>query len=349
MRVIADHLRAMTFLIGDGVLPSNEWRGYVLRKIMRRAMRHGKKLGYTQPILHTFVDVVVTEMGDAYPELVSGREAIRRTVKAEEERFDAVLTSGLPRLEDLIERTIQAGRKVIDGGDVFRLYDSLGVPLDFAEDMAAQRGLSIDRAAYDASLESQRERARAGSKFGSETDATASAKVDRKGDDQFVGYDRTTEQAVVVGVHELNEPGADAADALVWLDRTPFYVEAGGQVSDTGEITGANGVRATVTGVRKAPSGHMRAHVVKFASGRLKEGDRVTASVDAARRDATRRNHTATHLLHAALRQRLGARPAAIRLYARCGPRPRRTSRHRARRQRTGVSQHGGRYRREED
>jgi alanyl-tRNA synthetase len=308
MRVIADHVRAMTFLIGDGVLPSNEWRGYVLRKIMRRAMRHGKKLGYTKPVLNTFVDVVVDEMGDAYPELVTGRDAIRRTVKAEEERFDAVLTSGLPKLEELIDRTIKAGRLVLDGDEVFRLYDSLGVPLDFAEDLAAQRGLSIDRQAYEASMEGQRERARAGSKFGGDAAAgaksAAAARVDRQGDDQFVGYDRTTETATVVGVHELNEPGADA---LVWLDRTPFYVESGGQVSDTGELVGEGGARATVTGVRKAPAGHMRAHVVTFASGRLKEGDRVTATVDEARRDATRRNHTATHLLHAALRQRLGA------------------------------------------
>jgi alanyl-tRNA synthetase len=269
MRVIADHVRAMTFLIGDGVLPSNEWRGYVLRKIMRRAMRHGKKLGYTKPVLNTFVDVVVDEMGDAYPELVTGRDAIRRTVKAEEERFDAVLTSGLPKLEELIDRTIKAGRLVLDGDEVFRLYDSLGVPLDFAEDLAAQRGLSIDRQAYEASMEGQRERARAGSKFGGDAAAgaksAAAARVDRQGDDQFVGYDRTTETATVVGVHELNEPGADA---LVWLDRTPFYVESGGQVSDTGELVGEGGARATVTGVRKAPAGHMRAHVVTFASGR---------------------------------------------------------------------------------
>jgi alanyl-tRNA synthetase len=303
MRVIADHVRAMTFLIGDGVVPSNEWRGYVLRKIMRRAMRHGKKLGYTKPVLHAFVDVVVAEMGDAYPELVKGRDAIKRAAKAEEERFDAVLTSGLPKLEDLIQRTVAAGRKTVDGGDVFRLYDSLGVPLDFAEDLAGQKGLTIDRAGYEAAMEGQRERARAGSKFGAETAAAPVAKIERRGEDRFVGYDRVTEPAVVVAIDPVDEPGIDA---LVWLDRTPFYVEAGGQVSDTGEIVAETGARATVAGVRKAQPGFMRAHLAKLLSGQLREGDRVTAKVDAARRDATRRNHTATHLLHAALRQRLG-------------------------------------------
>jgi alanyl-tRNA synthetase len=303
MRVIADHLRAMTFLVADGVLPSNEWRGYVLRKIMRRAMRHGKKLGYTRPVLHTFVDVVVAEMGDAYPELAAGRDAIARTVKAEEERFDAVLTSGLPKLEDLIDRTVAAGGRTVDGGDVFRLYDSLGVPLDFAEDLAGQRGLTVDRAAYDAAMEGQRERARAGSKFGSEGGASPAARADRKGEDRFVGYERTTESATVVAAQPLEDA---ATDAVVWLDRTPFYAESGGQVSDAGEILGESGARAIVVGVRKAQPGSMRAHLVRFVSGRLREGDRVTARVDQVRRDATRRNHTATHLLHAALRQRLG-------------------------------------------
>ena len=165
MRVIADHLRAMTFLIADGVLPSNEWRGYVLRKIMRRAMRHGKKLGVTDPFLHALVDVVVDEMGDAYPELKTGRDAIVRTVRAEEDRFDAVLTSGLPKLEDLLDRTVQSGSTVVSGQEVFRLYDSLGVPLDFAEDLAGQRGLRVDQEAFEKSMEAQRERARAGSTF----------------------------------------------------------------------------------------------------------------------------------------------------------------------------------------
>src|SRR5215510_4578800 len=164
MRVVADHLRAMMFLIADGVVPSNEWRGYVLRKIMRRAMRHGKKLGKTEPFLHQLVDALVSEMGDAYPELRSGRDAVVQVIRSEEERFDAVLTSGLPRLEEVLDRAA-AGSKVVPGDEAFRLYDSLGVPLDFMEDLSAQRGLTIDREGYERAMEGQRERARAGSAF----------------------------------------------------------------------------------------------------------------------------------------------------------------------------------------
>ena len=164
MRVIADHLRAMTFLIADGVVPSNEWRGYVLRKIMRRAMRHGKKLGFAEPVLYELVDVIVAEMGDAYPELRANHESIVRVVRSEEERFDAVLTAGLPRLEEVLDRAA-AGNKVVPGEEVFRLYDSLGVPYDFMEDLADQRGLSIDRQGYERAMEGQREKARAGSAF----------------------------------------------------------------------------------------------------------------------------------------------------------------------------------------
>ena len=300
MRVIADHLRSMTFLIGDGVLPSNEWRGYVLRKIMRRAMRHGKKLGFTQPVLHSLAEVVIDEMGHAYPELASGRESIVRKIRAEEERFDAVLTSGLPKLEELLERTASSGKKAVPGDEVFRLYDSLGVPLDFAEDLAGQRGLTVDRAAYEAAMEGQRERARASSKFGG--GEVAPERVDRKGEDRFTGYGGTHETDV-----EVLQVQPEGDHLLVWLDRTPFYVESGGQVSDTGTLTSAKGLEAQVTGVRRGGTGNMRAHIVKEVKGELKVGDRVTATVDAVRRDAIRRNHTATHLLHAALRNRLGS------------------------------------------
>ena len=301
MRVIADHLRAMTFLIGDGVVPSNEWRGYVLRKIMRRAMRHGKKLGFTDPVLHSLAMVVIDEMGPAYPELTTGRDSIVRTIRAEEERFDAVLTSGLPKLEDLLEKTAASGAKTVPGDDVFRLYDSLGVPFDFAEDLAGQRGLTIDREGYDAAMEGQRERARASSKFTATGGPAADVAIARKGEDRFTGYDRTTEpDAEVLEVH----PEVD--HFLVWLDKTPFYVEAGGQVSDTGTLTSASGLEAQVTAVRRGGAGNMRAHIVKVVQGQIQAGDRVSASVDVKRRDAIRRNHTATHLLHAALRKRLG-------------------------------------------
>jgi len=316
MRVIADHLRAMTFLITDGVLPSNEWRGYVLRKIMRRAMRHGKKLGFTEPVLFDLVETVVAEMGDAYPELVRNHDAVVRTVRAEEERFDAVLTSGLPKLEELLDRVAASGSTTVPGDEVFRLYDSLGVPVDFAEDMAGQRGLVIDRQAFDAAMEAQRERARAASAFGpgagkvAITGRAPDVLVRDSVEDVFLGYERTEAEARVVAL--LSEDGEEI-DALeegqagsAVLDQTPFYVESGGQVSDVGVLAVGDRVVADVTGVFRARPGGPRAHVVK-ARERLAKGDSVVARVDVVTRNATRRNHTATHLLHAALRATLGS------------------------------------------
>jgi alanyl-tRNA synthetase len=313
MRVVADHLRAMTFLIADGVLPSNEWRGYVLRKIMRRAMRHGKKLGVAEPFLHDLSGVVIAEMGDVYPELRAHRDAIVRTIKSEEERFDAVLTAGLPKLEDLLDRTAASRTAVVPGGEVFRLYDSLGVPLDFAEDLAGQRGLSVDRAAFDRAMEAQRERARAAGSFQKdqltfEGDPGRFEQL-RLRPEQFNGYDLTESTGTVTAL--FDDRGAEAAAlapgdrGYVMLDRTPFYLEAGGQVSDAGSIAWEPGGRAAVEGVVKGPAG--RLHRVRVERGTLARDAGVTAAVDVPARDATRRNHTATHLLHAALRQRLGA------------------------------------------
>ena len=196
MRVIADHLRAMTFLIADGVVPSNEHRGYVLRKIMRRAMRHGKKLGFDEPFLYELGDVVVSEMGDAYPELRTGRDAIVRVVRSEEDRFDAVLTAGLPRLEDVLDRAA-AGTRVVPGEEAFKLYDSLGVPMDFIEDLAEQRHISIDREGFEREMAGQRRKARAGSAFKAGTSDiswTTLAGSDQKLQqvkEEFVGYDST--------------------------------------------------------------------------------------------------------------------------------------------------------------
>jgi alanyl-tRNA synthetase len=316
MRVVADHLRAMTFLIADGVLPSNEWRGYVLRKIMRRAMRHGKKLGLTEPFLHALVDVVVHEMGHAYPELARGRDAIVRTIHAEEDRFDAVLTAGLPRLEEILDRAAASGHTVVPGDAVFRLYDSLGVPLDFAEDLASQRGLTVDRAAFDDAMEAQRERARAGSTFEARKGATFTyvddaerARVEHT-PDRFEGYETTeVEGARIVAVFDEHRVQIRAlpagATGYVVLDRTPFYVEAGGQVSDTGALI-TDGVRSDVRAMTRLTPAGARAHLVT-AGSLLSSGLRVAAVVDINARNATRRNHTATHLLHAALRRRLGS------------------------------------------
>jgi alanyl-tRNA synthetase len=319
MRVIADHLRAMTFLIGDGVLPSNEWRGYVLRKIMRRAMRHGKKLGFTEPTLHVLVESVIGEMGDAYPELRTNRAAIVRTVKAEEERFDVVLTSGLPKLEELFDRVKASGQSVVPGADVFRLYDSLGVPLDFAQDLAGQRGLTIDQPGLDAAMEAQRGRARASTKFKGGAVAEYPSEVTERlknTGDVFTGYDGTEEPtATVVEIVEASDDGKSApveqakpgASYWVHLDRTPFYLHAGGQESDTGQFVNDSGLVADVVSVEAGPPGGPRKHGVVVTSGTLSKGDKVRAVVDRARRDSIRRNHTATHLLHAALRQTLGS------------------------------------------
>jgi alanyl-tRNA synthetase len=315
MRVIADHLRAMTFLIGDGVVPSNEHRGYVLRKIMRRAMRHGKKLGFTQPFLHTLVDVVVHEMGDAYPELRSGRDTIVRVVRSEEDRFDAVLTAGLPRLEEVLDRAA-AGNRVVSGDDAFKLYDTLGVPMDFIEDLAGQRQLTIDRQAFERAMEGQREKARAGSTFkGGAKDVVWTTTGDtgqelQRTKEEFAGYE-TTHVAGVPVLALFNE-GGQQIEALsaktrgyVVLPKTPFYLEAGGQISDVGTIAGPKS-EARVLGVVRAPN-WPRLHFVEVTSGELHPRDIVRADVSDDVRDATRRNHTATHLLHAALRQVLGA------------------------------------------
>jgi len=317
MRVIADHLRAMTFLIADGVVPSNEWRGYVLRKIMRRAMRHGKKIGFKEPFLHSLADVVIAEMGEAYPELRRNRDSVVKVVRSEEERFDAVLTAGLPRLEDALDRAA-AGSKVLPGDEAFRLYDSLGVPVDFMEDLASQRGLAFDREGYERAMEGQRERARAGSSFETKKAQEFSFASDDgrttafAPGDQFEGYTCTSVKGVPV-IAVFDEERRQTTElksgqtGFVVLEKTPFYLEAGGQVSDSGSIVNeATGGLAQVTGLVRLGGGGPRAHRVAVAKGTLKARDIVTAAVDDETRDATRRNHTATHLLHAALRQVLG-------------------------------------------
>jgi len=314
MRVVADHMRAMTFLIADGVVPSNEWRGYVLRKIMRRAMRHGKRLGMHEPFLHALVDTLVSEFGDAYPELRSGREAIVRVIRSEEERFDAVLSGGLPRLEDVLDRAAASGGTV-SGDAAFRLYDTYGLPRDFIEDMIDDRKLRLDVEGFERAMEGQREKARAKSGFKSAATQTLTISENVRGvleatkDQAFKGYDSTTlnTQALVLFDADRGETAAlsEGQDGYVVLAETPFYLEAGGQVSDVGTLSGSWG-EAAVTGVVKVGT-WPRFHGVHVAKGTLKPRDFVTASVAVDVRDATRRNHTATHLLHAALRTVLGA------------------------------------------
>jgi alanyl-tRNA synthetase len=315
MRVVADHMRAMTFLIADGVVPSNESRGYVLRKIMRRAMRHGKRLGFERPMLHTLVDTVVGQFGDAYPELVSGRTSITQLIRAEEERFDAVLTSGLPRLEQALDKAAAADG-VVPGDVAFRLYDTHGIPQDFIEDMIESRRLTLDRDGFDRAMDAQREKARAKSTFktGIAPDAAWDASDDVKqsldsmGDQGFRGYEQTQVNTQVIAVFDDKRRSVDGLAAgehgFVALAETPFYLEAGGQVSDVGTIRTPHG-EAQVTGVLRVGA-WPRLHAVQMVNGVLKPRDLVTAEVSPAVRDATRRHHTATHLLHAALRQVLG-------------------------------------------
>jgi alanyl-tRNA synthetase len=319
MRVVADHIRATAFLIGDGVMPSNEHRGYVLRKIMRRAMRHGKHLGMTDPFLHAIVGVLAREMGEAYPELRTNREMIEHTILAEEKRFEAVLVDGLPRLEAEVARALETPQRVLPGDAAFRLYDTFGVPLEFIEDTAATRDVRVDLAGYERAMKAQRDTARGKSAFGG---ARAGSKFVIRDDgadalkdatDRFEGY--TTTRLAEVPIVALFDEARQRVEALtagsegfVALARTPFYLEAGGQVSDSGRIVNeASGASATVDGLVRIRPGLPRAHRVRVAKGALELGDVVTAEVDADVRDATRRNHTATHLVHAALRQVLGA------------------------------------------
>jgi alanyl-tRNA synthetase len=314
MRVVADHARASTFLIADGVVPSNEWRGYVLRKIMRRAMRHGRKLGMHEPFLHTLVDVLVQEMGGAYPELKAGRDAIAQVIKAEEDRFDAVLTSGLPRLEEVLERAAK-GSKTVPGDEAFKLYDSYGLPRDFIEDLAGNQGLTFDAAGFDAAMEGQREKARAGSTFDSKkedflfADDQSRASLQQAGD-VFEGYTETSMKGVSVlalfdDTKKPVEKLDDGESGYAVLSKTPFYVESGGQISDQGWLETAGG-RSRVSGVVRLGAGLPRAHRLEKVAKAIAVRELATAEVDCERRDATRRNHTATHLLHAALRKVLG-------------------------------------------
>ncbi len=299
LRVIADHIRACTFLIIDGVVPSNEGRGYVLRRIIRRAIRHGYKLGQTQPFFHKMVPALVREMGSYYRELVDGEARAAQVLAQEEARFAETLTTGMALLD---AETAKLTSTVIPGEVVFRLYDTYGFPLDLTADVARERGLSIDQAAFDAAMQAQRHRARASSKFS--VDLRDSVKL--AGKTEFAGYQRLSDEGRITALLQ----GGAVVDALrageqgqVVLDHTPFYAESGGQVGDTGVLEAA-GARFLVRDTQKI--GASFAHSGVLESGTLQVGDRVEARVDAQRRKAVALNHSATHLLHAALRQVLG-------------------------------------------
>jgi alanyl-tRNA synthetase len=299
LRVIADHIRACTFLIVDGVVPSNEGRGFVLRRIIRRAIRHGYKLGQTQPFFHKLVPSLVREMGAYYTELVRGEARATQVLAQEETRFAETLTTGMALLD---AATAKLTSTVIPGDTVFRLHDTYGFPLDLTADVARERGLTIDQAGFDAAMEAQRIRASAASKFGSEVPDS----VKLSGKTEFLGYDRLAAKGRVTslifdgGIVDALRPGQEGR---VVLDHTPFYAESGGQIGDAGLLIGAT-AHFTVRDTQKI--GASFAHVGVLDAGDLRVGDVVEARVNAERRTAIALNHSATHLLHAALRKVLG-------------------------------------------
>ncbi|MGH2384186.1 MAG: alanine--tRNA ligase, partial [Candidatus Limnocylindria bacterium] len=286
-QVVADHSRAMTFVLAEGVTPSNEGPGYVLRRIMRRAVRHGRLLGITRPFLGETCAVVIGLMGEAYPHVAERREAILEAIEAEEEKFARTLEAGSARLDELV-----AAGGIISGADAFRLHDTFGFPIDLTVEMAAERGVSVDRAGFDAAMAEQRERSRGERRAGLQLDPELAALRS-----EFIGYPNETiaDDLRVLAVL----PGEPAA---VVLDRTPFYAEGGGQIGDRGELIGPSG-RLRVDDTQR--SGDAIAHLGQM-SGELRVGDAVRAEVDEGRRWGAARNHTGTHLLHRALRDVLG-------------------------------------------
>ena len=299
LKVVADHIRSCSFLIADGVLPSNEGRGYVLRRIIRRACRHGNKLGAKGVFFHKIVAALVAEMGEAFPELKTQQAHIERVLKTEEEQFAKTLDQGLRILEqDLAELK----GSEIPGDVVFKLYDTYGFPVDLTGDIARERDLTIDEAGFEAAMEAQRERARSASQFA--LDYNALVKVDIE--TRFQGYEGTEGQGTVVALFRDGEPVEvlnEGDNGVVVLNQTPFYAESGGQVGDTGYLS-ASGLRAEVSDTTKAGNAHL--HHVIVQQGTLRAGEEVQATVDAGVRQATALNHSATHLLHAALREVLG-------------------------------------------
>ncbi len=310
LRILADHARAVTFMIADGVLPSNEGRGYVLRRLLRRAVRHGRLLGRTEPFMTALIDVVVERMGPAYPGIVEHHDLVSRIVDAEEQRFGTTLRQGLAFLGEEIEGLRERGESRLDGTTAFTLHDTYGFPVELTAEIVAEAGMEVDMETFEVEMAAQRERARAAVKDESWTSfASAFTEVAAlAGETEFVGYERDEEPATVVGIvvdGERVEDIAEGTTAEVVLDRTPFYAEQGGQVGDRGTISTADGAVFEVEDTTLPVSGVI-SHRGTLTAGALAVGQPVSAAIDAARRERIRRNHTATHLLHWALRLVLG-------------------------------------------
>ena len=312
IRIIAEHGRGIPFLIADGVSPSNEGRGYVLRRVLRRASLFGRRLNLDKPFLNEVAEVVVDGMGHIYPELIANRGLIKEVIKAEEERFINTLDSGLNLVERLINEASEHGRERLPGEEVFRLYDTYGFPPELTAEITKEKGLSVDWEEFQVEMGKQRERARAGQRFRVPVGAgrvPSSGLVSAKpvGQTEFIGYERSTSRAKLLELKvegQLAETASQGDEVNIILDKTPFYGEMGGQVGDTGEIGGSKG-KVVVTNTIRSPS-DVIVHQGKVIEGSISVGDEVEAEIDIARRLDIARNHTATHLLQAALRQTFG-------------------------------------------
>jgi len=308
MRVIADHIRSIVFLLSEGLMPSNEGRGYVLRRIIRRASRHSRLLNMHEPFLYTLIDSVIDNMGNVYPEIVDERERTEKLLKIEEERFTRTIEMGMTIFDEIISKVKKSGNDVIPGEEIFRLYDTYGFPLDLARDIAMDAGLRINEEAFHREMGVQRERARAS--WVGEEEAVASIYrelISEIGETEFVGYENLEFESFIKAIlkdGKLLKETSEGEEVEVFLDKTPFYGESGGQVGDTGEMSGEH-FRATVLDTKK-PLDALHSHVIKLKKGKLQVWDKVKCRVDAEKRKATMRNHTATHLLHSALRSVLG-------------------------------------------
>jgi alanyl-tRNA synthetase len=309
-RVIADHVRATTFLITDGVMPGNEGRDYVLRKIMRRAMRHGKRLGLKDPFLHELTATVAEQMQEAYPELLLSRELVNRVVHSEEERFKTTLATGIAALEKMLDRADKSGGRLA-GPDAFKLYDTFGLPLDMLNEIAAERNITVDEAGFEREMDEQRRRARESWKriaVDRSVDKSIYGDIRSRVETQFLGYQRTVVDAarVLALTHQDKEVPAlvEGQEGEVFLDYTPFYAEGGGQVGDRGILAGPEGVADVLD--TQLPVAGLYAHRVRMRKGTLVRDQNVLARVDEHTRSATASHHTTTHMLHSALRETLG-------------------------------------------
>src|SRR5437867_12104100 len=307
LRIIADHVRAATFLISDGVIPSNEGRGYVQRKSMRRCIRKVTLLCYKEPFLYQLSGYVTEMMKEAYPDLVNTREYVARVIKTEEERFAAMVTVGLQRLEEVISQTAKSGKNVIPGVEIFKLYDTFGFPLDFTKEIADEKSMQLDMDGFEAELEKQRERARQSWKGDETAVSPVYEKFVEKGGIPFLGYDAIRSTSRIAGILVNGMPvdsvgGGQTAEII--LDETPFYAESGGQVGDTGTLTSPSGVARILD--TYSPVRGVIVHKVQMEFGNLAVNDEIQAQVDEERRLRIAANHTGTHILHAVLRETLG-------------------------------------------